>query len=125
MPRPASTPPPPYVAVIFTSLRTDLDGEGYGATAARMEELGSSQPGFLGIDSAREDGLGITVSYWATEADAQAWKAVAEHDAAQRLGRERWYECYELRVATVQRDYRYDRASGERSPDRQAPAAGS
>ena len=100
----ATTPDPPYVAVIFTSLRTDHDEEGYEAMAARMEELGAEQPGYLGIESVR-DGLGITVSYWQTEGDAQAWKQVAEHLGAQRLGREEWYRAYRVRVAVVQRDY--------------------
>ena len=55
----AKTPQPPYYAVIFSSLRTAGDN-GYGSMAARMEELAKEQPGFLGIESAR-DGLGITV----------------------------------------------------------------
>lgn len=59
----AQTPKPPYYAVIFTSRRTDGDN-GYGTMAARMVELASAQPGFLGIESAREQ-IGITVSYWA------------------------------------------------------------
>jgi heme-degrading monooxygenase HmoA len=100
----AETPPPPYTAVIFTSVRTDDDAEGYAATAARMEELAAEQPGFLGLESARE-GIGITVSYWATPDAARAWKAVAEHVLAQRTGRERWYRGYRVRVATVEREY--------------------
>ena len=54
----AHTPEPPYYAVIFTSLRTEGD-QGYGAMAERMVELAAQQPGFLGVESAR-DGLGIT-----------------------------------------------------------------
>jgi heme-degrading monooxygenase HmoA len=104
VPEIASTPEPPYVAVIFTSVRSDRDEDGYAAMADRMEELGAEQPGFLGIESVR-DGLGITVSYWRTEADALAWKQVAEHVGAQRLGRERWYRDYRVRVAVVRRDY--------------------
>ncbi len=59
----AATPAPPYYAVIFTSVRTGVDNDGYAQTAGRMVELASSQPGFLGVESARED-AGITVSYW-------------------------------------------------------------
>ena len=82
----ASTPQPPYYAVIFTSLRRDDDGEAYGRTAERMMELAAKQPGFLGVESARE-GLGITVSYW-TDLDAiAAWKRNAEHLTAQGNGR--------------------------------------
>jgi heme-degrading monooxygenase HmoA len=100
----ASTPDPPYTAVIFTSVRTGDDAAGYAATAGRMEALASEQPGYLGIESAREE-LGITVSYWRSPEDARAWKQVAEHLVVQRHGRERWYLAYRVRIATVERDY--------------------
>jgi heme-degrading monooxygenase HmoA len=99
----ASTPEPPYVAVIFTSVRREGDN-GYAAMSANMERLAAEQPGYLGIETAR-DGLGITVSYWADEAAAQAWKQVAAHLVAQELGREAWYADYRVRVAVVHRDY--------------------
>jgi heme-degrading monooxygenase HmoA len=102
----AETPAPPYVAVIFTSQRTDDDADGYAAMAEAMDELARQQPGWLGIESARSaDGFGITVSYWRSAADARAWKAVSEHAGAQRLGRERWYRSYRVRIAEVQREY--------------------
>jgi len=100
----ANTPKPPYYAVIFTSVRTDLDPSEYAGTAERMVELAHRQPGFLGVESARE-ALGITVSYWRDEASIKAWKQEAEHRVAQRIGRERWYADYRLRVAKVERDY--------------------
>ena len=99
----AATPPPPYVAVIFTSLRTDGD-DGYAAMAATMEQLAREQPGYLGIEAARE-GVGITVSYWRDEASARAWKQVGAHLVAQRRGREAWYRDYRVRIAHVTRDY--------------------
>jgi heme-degrading monooxygenase HmoA len=100
----AQTVEPPYVAVIFTSIRTPDDVEGYGRMAEAMEELAAQQPGYLGIEAARED-LGITVSYWVDEESARAWKQVAAHLGAQRRGRERWYLDYRVRIATVTRDY--------------------
>lgn len=106
----ARTPRPPYYAVIFTSIRTKDDDDGYGAMADRMVELGSRQPGFLGIESARgADGLGITVSYWRSTEDAARWKQVAEHLVAQRLGREQWYQSYTLRIAKVEDDWSFER----------------
>jgi len=110
----ANTPEPPYVAVIFSSLRTPAD-DGYAETAARMDELAADQPGYLGIEAVRATGdgtettLGITVSYWRTEEDARNWKRVAEHRAAQREGRERWYDAYTLRIARVERTYGFER----------------
>jgi heme-degrading monooxygenase HmoA len=104
----AQTPEPPYYAVIFTSVRNavadDWRDDGYEATAARMVQLASSMPGFLGVESAR-DGLGITVCYWEDEASIAGWKAHAEHDHAQQEGRNRWYADYALRVARVERAY--------------------
>ncbi|QRK05695.1 antibiotic biosynthesis monooxygenase [Archangium violaceum] len=101
----ASTPQPPYVAVIFTSLRTTVD-EGYALTSAEMVSMAGGQPGFLGIESARgADGLGITVSYWKDMDSVRAWKSVSEHRMAQKLGRERWYRAYRTRVCVVEREY--------------------
>lgn len=101
----AKTPEPPYVAVIFTTRRTDGDN-GYGEMAAEMEALASQQAGFLGIESVRDaDGFGITVSYWRDEDSVRAWKDVGRHRAAQAAGRAKWYEHFELRVARVERAY--------------------
>jgi heme-degrading monooxygenase HmoA len=101
----AKTPEPPYYAVIFTSRRTE-DDNGYGKMADRMETLATGRPGFLGIESARDaEGFGITISYWETTEAIAAWKADLSHVAAQDLGKQRWYEHYEVRVARVERAY--------------------
>ena len=42
----ATTPQPPYYAVIFSSQRT-ADDNGYADMATRMLELAVKQPGFL------------------------------------------------------------------------------
>jgi heme-degrading monooxygenase HmoA len=100
---PASTPKPPYYAVIFTSLRTEGD-QGYGHAADEMERLATLQPGYLGIESARDkSGLGITVSYWDSLDAIAAWRKNVDHAGAQRLGRERWYSAYSMRVCKVER----------------------
>jgi heme-degrading monooxygenase HmoA len=105
MPFFASTPQPPYYAVIFTSTRTDGD-QGYDAMAERMAELAAQQPGYLGVESTRgAEGLGITVSYWRDLDAISAWKAYAEHRIAQETGKRRWYEHYEVRIAKVERAY--------------------
>jgi heme-degrading monooxygenase HmoA len=89
--------------VIFTSTRRPGDN-GYAVMAESMEELAAQQPGYLGIEAARE-GLGITVSYWRDEEAAPAWKRVAAHLVAQRRGRDAWYSDYRVRIATITRDY--------------------
>jgi heme-degrading monooxygenase HmoA len=101
----AATPQPPYYAVIFTSQRTDPDGE-YDATAKAVLELALQQPGCLGAESVRSpDGLGITVAYFTDETAIRAWKQNAQHRIAQMLGKTKWYSHYEVRVAKVERAY--------------------
>jgi heme-degrading monooxygenase HmoA len=97
----------PYYAVIFTSLRTDGD-QGYAEAAERMVALAREQPGFLGVESARgDDGLGITVSYWASEAAILAWKQHPEHRAISERGRSTWYAQCHTRVCLVERAYEF------------------
>jgi heme-degrading monooxygenase HmoA len=99
-----------YYAVIFTAKRTSGENKEYSEMADAMAKLSEKQPGYLGIESARgEDGVGITVSYWRDEASIKAWKAVAEHLIAQKSGREKWYQWYNLRVAKVERGYSFSK----------------
>ncbi|HEY6167055.1 MAG TPA: antibiotic biosynthesis monooxygenase [Verrucomicrobiae bacterium] len=110
MNRIASKLTPPYYAVVFTSQRTPRDDAGYGAMAARMEDLARQQPGFLGVESARDaDGVGITVSYWESLEAIRNWKAHAEHLAAQQQGKSKWYQEYRLRICRVEREYGFQR----------------
>jgi heme-degrading monooxygenase HmoA len=110
----ARTPAPPYYAVIFSSVRSPLDEEPYGETADRMVELAATMPGFLGIESVRDPaGVGLTVSYWESEEAIRGWQRHAEHVVAQRLGREKWYERYELRVSRVERAYGFQREGSD------------
>ncbi|RDE05025.1 antibiotic biosynthesis monooxygenase family protein [Sphingomonas aracearum] len=93
-------------AIVFTSARTADDEEGYSRAARAMEALAAEQPGFRGMESARgADGIGITVSYWANEESAVAWRAHADHRAIREQGRERWYDWYRVTVARVERGY--------------------
>lgn len=114
LPFPAQTPPAPYYAVIFSSTRTDGDN-GYGAMADRMVELARDMPGFLGIESVRDELAGdqgrpgITVSYWSSLEAIREWKNQSEHLAAQKMGREQWYASYHLRIAKVEYDYGFVR----------------
>lgn len=101
----AQLPEPPYYSVIFSSQRTARDN-GYALAAERMLELAAQQPGFLGVESARDaDGFGITVSYWATREAIAQWRSNAEHQIAQQAGRSLWYGRYELRIGLVERAY--------------------
>ena len=72
--------------------------------AERMVELAAKQPGFLGIESARQE-VGITVSYWESMYAIKLWKENTEHLIAQEMGKTNWYEHYTVRICLVQREY--------------------
>ena len=99
------------IAVIFASTRNRIDDAGYAAAAAAMDALAAAQPGYCGMDSVRgADGYGITVSYWADDAAAIAWRDHPAHRATRDAGRTRWYDDYSIAVARVERDYGWSRA---------------
>lgn len=109
----AATPEPPYVLVSFASIRTKGDN-GYDAMSERMETLALAQEGCLGVESARDaKGFGITNSFWRDEDSVRGWKNVVAHLAAQKIGRERWYEQYKVRVARVERAYDFQASTGD------------
>jgi heme-degrading monooxygenase HmoA len=102
MTKPALIPPPPYYAVIFTSIRQEGDA-GYAEAARRMLELASQQLGFLGFESARQE-IGISVSYWSSLEAIRTWKENAEHRQAQHRARD-WYQSFRVRICRVEREY--------------------
>lgn len=94
-----------YYAVIFTSLRTEGDN-GYEAMAEKMVQMASEQPGFLGVESVRdESGAGITVSYWESLEAISNWKKNDAHRIAQDRGKQEWYQQYKTRICKVEREY--------------------
>lgn len=100
----------PYYAVIFTSKRTPDYANTYAEMAEKMETLARTQPGFLGVDSARND-IGITVSYWKSLADIAHWKQNFEHQLAQKQGRNIWYSYYNVKICKVEREYTFEKTS--------------
>ncbi len=96
-----------YLAVIFTSTRTFEHDEEYSKWAMRMSHLVTTQPGFISEVSARDPAtrFGITVSYFIDEDSVKKWKAVSEHQEAQKLGKQKFYVGYSVKVATIYREY--------------------
>lgn len=98
---------PPYYAVIFTSVRTEVI-EGYAEMAELMVQLARQQHGFLGVESARNE-IGITVSYWKDLESIKIWKQNLDHLMAQKRGRESWYQSYTTRICLVEREYGFEK----------------
>ena len=102
--------PTDAIAVIFSARRREGDDWNYAAAADEMEQLAATQPGYLGIESVRgSDGFGITVSYWADDEAALAWRDHPLHAAIRQRGRALWYDDYRITVARVTRGYSWAR----------------
>lgn len=90
-----ATLPQSSIAVIFIAQRTADDEAGYADAAPAMVALAEQQPGYRGMDSTRgADGLGVTISYRASDTDA---------------GRDRWYAHYSLHVGEITRSYDWEK----------------
>ncbi len=91
--------------VIFIATAAVQDGE-YAALAASLRERALQEFGCLEFMSVCEEGKEVALSWWPSQEHIRRWKADADHQMAQRLGRERWYRDYRVLVADVLRDYR-------------------
>ncbi|PCH75177.1 MAG: antibiotic biosynthesis monooxygenase [Flavobacteriaceae bacterium] len=97
----------PYYAVLFTSLRT-VEDKGYNEMSERMVDLARNQPGFIGVESARET-VGITISYWETLEDIKQWRLQSEHKIAREQGKKIWYSEFKVRICQVLREYEFSK----------------
>ncbi|MCJ2178354.1 antibiotic biosynthesis monooxygenase [Novosphingobium sp. 2580] len=101
-----------YMNVFRSRKRADMDAAAYLADAARMAELARAQPGFVSYKSfTAEDGETVTISEWASEADARAWAGHFEHRAVQNRGRSEYYDCYTVYSCDQPDVRRYTRGS--------------
>lgn len=98
-----NTPKPPYYAVIFTSILNE-DPKDYEQEAEIVLNLANSQPGFLGIESAR-DVIGISVTYWDSLDSIQNWSQNSRHALAKKKGKMDFYKAYKTRISKVEKDY--------------------
>jgi heme-degrading monooxygenase HmoA len=94
------------VVVVFTiKLRPDLPASDYEATGARMVELVSEMPGFIGMDYAETEGGELLVARFESHEALEAWRNHPEHQQAQQQGRERFFAEYRIEVCETVRSY--------------------
>jgi heme-degrading monooxygenase HmoA len=98
------------VVTLFRSRLTAAAGDDYQAAAAEMLERAKRYPGFVAMKSFKaDDGERLTVVWWENDELQAAWRRDAQHVAAQRKGRERWYHYYHVEVASVLREHQFVR----------------
>ncbi|MDX6267946.1 MAG: hypothetical protein QOD70_2686 [Frankiales bacterium] len=93
---------PGQVITVFRSRLRPGNEQEYAETAARMDALARSMPGYVDHKAfTAEDGERVTVVTFQDLASHDVWRTDLEHRAAQRRGREAFYETYSLQVADV------------------------
>jgi heme-degrading monooxygenase HmoA len=101
------------VVTVFRSRRRAGSADEYAATAVEMFRLARTMPGLVDVKSfASDDGEHVTIATFADEESQRAWHEHAEHRAAQRAGRNRFYAEYSLQVCDTVRVRRFQ--AGER-----------
>src|SRR5258708_35592710 len=106
--KPQSTEP--MQIILFRSKLTDQAGEDYQTMNAEMESLVRQNPGFIDVKSYKsEDGERLTVVWWRDEKSLLEWRNLMRHREAQSTGRQKWYQYYNMEVATVTRTSNFER----------------
>ncbi len=96
------------IAVIFELWPAQGQREAYLAMAARLRDDLATIEGFISVErfqSLTDPDKMLSISIWRDEAALAQWRARERHRHAQRMGREKMFSNYRLRVAAVIRDY--------------------
>jgi len=96
------------IAVIFEVWPKPEYRDNYLELAAELRELVEAIDGFISIErfqSIVNDNKMVSLSFFEHHAALDEWRNVAEHRAAQKMGRSKYFSDYRLRIANVERDY--------------------
>lgn len=97
----------------ISKFNSDIDLQEYSKISDLMVILAEQQPGYLGIDSVRDQVTtqGITISYWKDRISILNWKKNIDHQLAQKYGKERFYQQFETKIAKVESAYEFTKES--------------
>lgn len=97
------------VVVFRNRVRPGLEQE-YGEHAERVYQLALEMPGLVSSkDFTAEDGERLTIVEFRSAEELEAWRAQADHLAAQERGRQHYYSEYSLQVCQELRASRFKR----------------
>ncbi len=101
------------ITVFRSRLREGVRDE-YNAVVERMNELARTMPGYISHKGfTAEDGERCTIVEFEHEDGMRAWRTNAEHIAAQKNARLKYYSEYSLQVCTLDRESRFNLAESQ------------
>jgi heme-degrading monooxygenase HmoA len=119
-------PPPPQwrrtpkeTAMIVTVFRSRvMPGfkDEYVALVDRMQQIARTIPGYISHKGFwAEDGERVTIVEFEHEEGQRAWRMHPEHLDAQRQGRVKYYETYDIQVCNVMYEAHFDRKTAAKA----------
>jgi len=99
------------IVTVFRSRLRPGTREEYVALVDRMAEIAATMPGYISHKGFfADDGERVTIVEFEHEEGMRAWRTNAEHRAAQKLAREKYYTEYHVQVCTLARESRFKAA---------------
>ena len=89
-----------HLKTVSAAIQTD-----YAILASKMRSLAKEKYACTEFVCVTENEQELAISYWNSLDDINKWKADAEHLAAQKLGKEQFYQAYQVQVVEVLREY--------------------
>ena len=96
------------IAVIFEAIPAEGKWEEYLDMASTLRPLLGKIDGFISVErfqSLTQPEKALSLSFWKDEESVRQWRNVEVHRMAQKAGREKIFDDYRIRVASVVRDY--------------------
>ena len=98
------------ITVFRSRLKPGVRDE-YIALVEHMTALARTMPGYISHKGFfADDGERVTIVEFAHEEGMKAWRSNAEHRAAQKLAREKYYTEYSVQVCTLDRESKFKAA---------------
>jgi heme-degrading monooxygenase HmoA len=88
--------------VIFRSRKSGIQLDAYNQTAAEMSQLVTTIPGYISHKTFHHaDGETVTLGEFESLDAVHHWGNHPTHRAAQAMGQQTWYDCYELTICDI------------------------
>ena len=99
------------IVTVFRSRLMPGLRDDYVALVDRMVELAATMPGYISHKGFfADDGERVTIVEFQDEDGQRAWRMHPEHIEAQKLGRLKYYEMYDIKVANVTYAHHFEHA---------------
>ena len=103
------------VTVFRSRLRPGVREE-YVALVEKMAAIARTMPGYISHKGFfADDGERVTIVEFEHEEGQRAWRMHPEHMAAQRQGRIKYYETYDIQVCNVMHEAHFDRKTAAKT----------